>query len=135
MPEVPSGTSEPNEFVSDELLHFDYPGPNDSDLIIRTSDSHTFCALQLYVANSSPILRELIRSAPRADPSDTTHGDKPLPVVVKLSDRGAVIFSLLTFIFPVSPVLPATPEMIMELLSVAQKYQMDAVLTHIRGAV
>src|SRR6266404_2490199 len=132
MPEVPSGTSEPNEFVSDELLHFDYPGPNDSDLIIRTSDSHTFCALQLYVANSSPILRELIRSAPRTDPSDTTRGDK---VVVKLSDRGVVICSLLTFIFPVSPVLPATPEMIMELLSVAQKYQMDAVLTHIRGAV
>lgn len=55
--------------------------------------------------------------------------------VVQLPIEGAVLFSLLTYIFPVTPVLPSTDEHVMELLSVAQLYQMDVVLTHIRNHI
>ena len=58
----------------------------------------------------------------------------PLPVV-ELPENGAMLHSLLTLIFPVIPILPSTPEKIMELLAVAQKYQMDSVLNHIRSIV
>jgi len=55
--------------------------------------------------------------------------------VVQLPERGAILHILLTFIFPMTPLLPSTPAENMELLSVAQKYQMDSVLAHIRGSV
>ncbi len=126
---VPPETPEPNEVVSAETFHFDFPG---SDLVLRSCDSHDFCVLRLYIANISPILRELLQSAPHC--YDTTHGEEPLPVV-KLSERGTIISSLLTFIFPVAPVLPSTTEQIMELLAVAQKYQMDLASTFIRGTI
>ena len=129
MPIVRPGTPEPNEVVSAETLRFIFPG---SDIVLRSCDSHDFRVLKLYIANVSPVLRELLKSAP--NPSDTTHDEEPLPVV-KLSESGTIIFSLLTFIFPVASILPSTTEKIMELLSVAQKYQMDLVLTHIRGVI
>ena len=55
--------------------------------------------------------------------------------MVKLRESKATLYSLLTFIFPVTPILPPTTEKIMELLAVAQKYQMASVLSHIRGAI
>ncbi|KAF8262673.1 hypothetical protein EI94DRAFT_663142 [Lactarius quietus] len=58
----------------------------------------------------------------------------PLPEV-QLSESSTILSSLLTFIFPETPILPSTLEETMELLSVAQKYEMSSVLTHIRGAL
>jgi hypothetical protein len=52
--------------------------------------------------------------------------------VVQLPESGAILHNLLTFIFPVIPIVPSSTEKAMELLSVAQKYQMDSVLAHIR---
>jgi len=43
--------------------------------------------------------------------------------------------NLLTFLFPVTPLVPSTAENAMELLSVAQKYQMGSVLAHIRLSI
>ena len=54
---VPPGTPESNEVVSDETLHFDYPG---SDIILRLRDAHDFRVPKLFIINSSPVLRELI---------------------------------------------------------------------------
>ncbi|KAF8258127.1 hypothetical protein EI94DRAFT_1755556 [Lactarius quietus] len=129
---VRPGTIEQNE-VSDETLHFNYPG---SDIILRSSDSHNFRLPSLYIAICSPILRDLIQSV--SSTSDAPNGEElkqePLPVV-KLPESKATLYSLLTFIFPVTPILPPTAEKIMELLAVAQKYQMDSVLSHIRGAI
>ncbi|KAH8985657.1 hypothetical protein EDB86DRAFT_2328595 [Lactarius hatsudake] len=125
---VRPGTPAANEVVSDETLHFDFPG---SDVVLRSCDAHNFRVLKLYIANVSPVFRELFTNAPT---SDTTHGEESLPVV-ELPEGGAIIFNLLTFIFPIAPILPSTTEKIMELLSVAQKYQMDLVLAHIRGAI
>ncbi|KAH8985650.1 hypothetical protein EDB86DRAFT_2833064 [Lactarius hatsudake] len=110
--------SEPNEVVSDETLHFNYPG---SDIVLRTSDSHDFRVPKLNVDICSPVLRKLIRSV--SNPPDILNGALP---VVGLPERKATLYSLLTFIFPVAPVLPSTAKNIMELLAVAQKYQMDS---------
>ena len=127
-PESPA----PNEFVSEETLHFDYPG---SDIALRSCDSHNFRVPKLYIVNSSPVLRKLIRKLRNvSNTSDVLNGEEqePLPVV-KLPESGATLYNLLTFIFPVIPILPSTSEKVMELLAVAQKYQMDSVLSHIRG--
>ncbi|KAH9066089.1 hypothetical protein EDB83DRAFT_2675029 [Lactarius deliciosus] len=121
------GTPEPNGVVLDETLHFNYPG---SDIVLRTSDSHDFRVPKLNIDICSPILRNLIRSV--SNPPDVPNGALP---VVELPESKATLHSLLTFIFPVAPVLPSTTEKIIELLAVAQKYQMDSVMTHIRGAI
>ena len=118
-----------NEFVSDETLHFDYDG---SDVILRSHDRHDFRLLKLYIELCSPVLRNLIVS----NTSDASNCEEkePLPVI-KLPESKATLYNLLTFIFPVTPILPPSAEKIMELLAVAQKYQMDSVLSHIRGAI
>ncbi|KAH9166766.1 hypothetical protein EDB89DRAFT_1857100 [Lactarius sanguifluus] len=117
--------------ASDETLHFDFPG---SDIVLRSCDSHDFRVLKLYIVICSPVLQRVIQSV--SNTSGVPNGEKqePLPVVELLENKG-ILYSLLTFIFPVAPVLPSTTEKVMELLSVAQKYQMDSVMTHIRGAI
>jgi hypothetical protein len=110
----------------------DYP---DADIILCSRDSQEFRVLRMYITKSSPVLGELIKAA--SNPSDTpvsADAATPLPAV-QLPDSGALLSTLLTFIFPVPPVLPPTVEEIMELLSVAQKYEMNSVLAHIRGSV
>jgi hypothetical protein len=116
------------EILPEETLQFDYPG---SDIVFRSCDSHNFHAIKLYISNSSPVLRELMRAV--SNISDVANGEEPEPLpVVELPETGVTLHSLLTLIFPVVPILPSTSDKIMELLAVAQKYQMDSVLSHIR---
>jgi hypothetical protein len=110
-------------------LLFNHP---DADLILRSHDSHHFRVPKIYLTSSSPVLEELILRA--LDPPDTSCAATSLPVV-QLAERGAILHYLLTFIFAVTPLVPSTPEEIMELLSVAQRYQMGTALTHIRGSI
>jgi hypothetical protein len=112
-----------------ENILFDYPG---ADIVLRSYDSHIFHVPKLYIINSSPKLGELIHDALKS--SDTAHDEGSLPVV-KLSDAGVILHSLLTFIFPVSPILPSTTKETMQLLSVAQKYEMNSTLAHIRSNI
>jgi hypothetical protein len=51
--------------------------------------------------------------------------------VIQLTEGYATLSTLLTFVFPVPSVLPPTIEEILELLSVAQNYEMVATLTRI----
>ncbi|KAI9441839.1 hypothetical protein H4582DRAFT_2208535 [Lactarius indigo] len=95
----PPTTPGPNKAASEETLHFDFPG---SVIVLRSNDSHDFRVLKLYIVICSPVLREFIQSV--SNTSDVPNGE-----------------NLLTFIFPVAPVLPSTTEKIMELLAVAQK--------------
>ena len=127
-PPTPPPTPGPNEVVIDETL-FNYPG---SDIALRSCDCHDFHLPKLYILICSPVLGELIRSVSTTSDIPTIDGPEPLPVV-QLSESGATLYILLTFIFPVDPVLPSTSEKIMELLGVAEKYQMNSVATHIRG--
>jgi len=118
--------------TSDEPLAnllFEFRG---ADLILRSHDSQHFRVPKSYIVNSSPVLEEVIQKA--LDPPDAAHGEASLPVV-QLPESGAILHKLLTFIFPVTPVLPSTAEETMELLSVANKYQMVSVLVHIRNSI
>ncbi|KAH9174316.1 hypothetical protein EDB89DRAFT_564870 [Lactarius sanguifluus] len=94
-----------------------------ADIILRSSDSHDFRVQKLYVVDSSPVLAERI----------TAHGVGP--EVVQLPENCTILSTLLTFVFPVPSVLPSTIEQILELLSVAQKYEMTTTLDRIRDCV
>ena len=110
-------------------LLFDYPG---ADIILRSQGAHNFRVPKIYIENSSSVLSELIRKA--LDSPSTANVDAPLPVV-QLPKKGEIIHCLLTFIFPVTPLLPSTLEEVMELISDALAYQMDSVLSRIRDRI
>jgi hypothetical protein len=131
--------SSPSDSVTPlENLLFDYP---EADIIIRSCDSYEFRVLKLYIVHSSPVLGKKVSASPNSQPSSPdisaeAHVERDANVdglpVVSLPVSGAIICSLLTYVFPVSPVLPQTVEQTMELLSVAREYEMDVVLTQIR---
>ncbi|KAH9066070.1 hypothetical protein EDB83DRAFT_2675017 [Lactarius deliciosus] len=131
MPKVVPETPAPNVVVSNETFRFDYPG---SDIILRSCDSHNFRVPKLYIVNSSPVLRELLGSVSNTSGVSNGKEQEHFPVV-ELSESGAMLHSLLTFVLPIVPILPSTTERIMDLLAVAQKYQMDSIMAHIRGAI
>ena len=122
--EVPSPPSDLGEIPQNSPLHH----PN-ADLNLRSYDHYEFRVLKLYITEASPVLRGIIQSA-LLTASNTTS----LPSV-KLSDSGATLSSLLSFILPMPPVLPSTVEQTMLLLSAAQKYQMDFILGYIRVVI
>ncbi|KAI9441863.1 hypothetical protein H4582DRAFT_2208570 [Lactarius indigo] len=107
----------------------------DADIILRSSECHEFRVPKLYIINSSPVLEKLIQTS--SNPSDMAApvGHEPSPATIQLKENHAILSSLITFIFPVSPALPPSIEQTMELLSVAQKYKMDTVLIHIRDRI
>ena len=117
---------------SPEVVLFDYP---DTDVILHSRGSQMFCVLKIYIINSSSALGELIQAASDI-PGAARSASAPIRLPqVQLSESSAILSSLLTFIFPVTPVLPSTLEETMELLSVAQKYEMTSVLIHNRGSL
>jgi hypothetical protein len=105
----------------------DYPG---ADIILRTQDSHHLRVPKIFITLNSPVLDELVRRTLHS-PGDA-NDEASLPEV-QLPESGKTLRYLLTFILPVFPAIPPTYEETMELLSVAQKYQMEAVLVHIRN--
>jgi hypothetical protein len=123
--EAPSTTDRRHLVIS----LFDHPG---ADIVLRSQDSHHIQVPKIYVVNSSPVLGELIQKA--SDSPRTANAGVSLPVV-QLPETGEILHCLLTFIFPVTPRMPSTLEEVMELLSVAQKYQMGTALSHIRASV
>ncbi|KAF8491521.1 hypothetical protein F5888DRAFT_1054043 [Russula emetica] len=110
-------------------LLFDYPG---ADIILRSQDAYHFRVPKTSIINSSPILGEQIRK--HLDSSGATNAEVSL-TAIPLPESGKILHCLLTFIFFVTPVIPSTHEETMELLSVAQRYQMETALIHIRGTV
>ena len=137
-----TGTSPSGPLISLENLLFNFP---EADIILRSRDSYEFRVLKHCIVHSSPILREKLSLSPDPQPRQNAsliHAESNVEGtaanaldVVQLPVEGAILFSLLTYIFPVPPVLPSTVEPIMELLSVAQMYKMDVALTHIRNHI
>jgi hypothetical protein len=112
------------------LFDRDYPGAN---IILRSNDSHHFRVPKIYIINSSPVLGERIRRI--LDPSRTVEkADASLPVV-QLPESSEILYCLLTFVFPLTPLVPSNLGEIMKLLSVAQEYKMGTVLIHIRRTI
>jgi hypothetical protein len=117
-----------------ELSFLDDP---DADIIVRSGDFQEVRTLRVYLIKYSPVLNGLIQSEssvidfPRS-PTSLHAGALPY---IQLAEHGTILSSLLSFILPVPFNLPSTTEEIMELLSVAQKYEMDSTLAHIRVAI
>src|SRR6266702_2555993 len=137
MATVPPDTSYPqpeaNPDESPQVL-FDDP---DADVVLRSGDSQTFRVLKLYIIRSSTVLGELIRVASKASgtaSANSASAGTRLPEV-QLYDSGTILSCLLTFIFPIPSVLPSSLDERMELLSVAQKYEMNSMIDHIRGSL
>jgi hypothetical protein len=132
-PEISSSVSNKDGYFLVEKP-VDYPN-HDADIILRSNDSHDFHVPKLLIIKNSPVLDKLIQAT--SDPptsSISTDSGAPLPVV-HISETGAILHSLLTFILPVSPELPETAEKSLNLLSVAQKYEMGHILARIRGSI
>ncbi|KAF8491475.1 hypothetical protein F5888DRAFT_1620043, partial [Russula emetica] len=129
MSTVPTGEASTTDEPLENLL-FDYPG---ADIVLRSQDSHHFRVPKIYIINSSPVLGELIQRA-LDSPRTVAKAEVSLPVV-QLPECSEILRCLLTFIFPLIPLVPSTPEEIMNLLSVAQEYKMGTVLIHIRGSI
>ena len=129
-------TAPPCSVISLESLLLDYP---EGAVILRSKDSYEFRVPKHFIIHSFPILREEMLILPNPQPSASVDfaesdvkestGTANALRVVQLPVNSTILFSLLTYIFPVPPILPPTIEQIMELLSVAQKYKMDVVLT------
>ena len=135
MSTAPTETSSSGSVTSLENLLFDYP---EADVILRSRDSYEFRVLKLYIVHSSPILGDQLLLSPNSqlESASSVEGTAVnVPCVVQLPVDGAILLSLLSYIFPVQSILPSTEEQIMELLSVAQMYKMDVVLTHIRNHI
>jgi hypothetical protein len=124
------------------LLLLDYP---EEAIILRSQDSYDFRVPKLYIMHSSPVLREELLISPNPQPGVSvisaesdfkgSTGTANAHQVLQLPVNSTILISLLTYIFPVPPILPSTTEQVMGLLSVAQMYKMDAVLTHIRNHI
>ncbi|KAF8491519.1 hypothetical protein F5888DRAFT_1053918 [Russula emetica] len=128
MSTVPSdATSTIDEPLANLLL--DYPG---ADIILRSQDSHHLRVPKIFIIHNSPVLNELVRRI--LDSPGNANAEASLPVV-QLPESGKILRHLLTFILPVFPATLPNHEETMELLSAAQKYQMESVLTHIRGSI
>ena len=106
----------------------------EADIILRSSNLRDFRVLKLFITKSSPVLDRLMQTTSNSTVSAPSTSTVPLPVL-HVSENGAILYSLLTFVLPMPPVLPPSVEETLELLSVAQKYEMNHVLTHIRGSI
>ncbi|KAH8983098.1 hypothetical protein EDB92DRAFT_1611016 [Lactarius akahatsu] len=109
----------------------------DANVVLRSGDSQIFRVPKLYIIRSSTVLGELIRAASEtfgAASAGFSSAGARLPEV-QLYDRGTILSCLLTFILSVPSILPSSLDEKMELLSVAQKYEMSSVMDHIRGSL
>lgn|SRR6267142_233716 len=125
-PLSPSATSSSDVFP--ENLLFD---DSDADIILQSCDHHEFRLLKLHIIKVSPVLQDRLQSASSSHAKNVTAS---LPSI-QLSESGATLSCLLTFILPMVPVIPSTIEQTMILLWTAQKYQMDPILSRIRAVL
>ena len=126
--DISSSPSSLGEIPENSL--FDDP---DADIVLRSCDHREFRVLKLSVIKASPVLRAAIQSALSSPTASTTPG--PSLPSIQLSDSGATLSSLLSFILPMASVLPSTIEETMLLLSAAQKYRMAFILGYIRAVI
>ena len=103
---------------------------SDASIIVRSSDQVDFRVHKSVLAVSSPFFKDLL-SLPQ--PSDGEHVDG-LPVVALPEDAG-LLNSLISLLYPISPVIPDSYKKVFALLAVCQKYEMEEVQFNIRVAV
>lgn len=102
----------------------------DASIILRSSDEANFRVHKSVLAISSPFFKTLL-SLPQPPDDELVDG---LPVVA-LSEDAGLLNSLISLLYPISPVIPSSYEKVFALLAACQKYEMDAVQSNIRAAV
>jgi len=82
------------------------------------------------LAVSSPFFKDLL-SLPQPPDGELVDG---LPVVA-LSEDADLLNSLVSLLYPVSPVIPSSYEKVFALLAACQKYDMESVQSNIRAGI
>src|SRR5580698_1865427 len=102
----------------------------DASIIVRSSDQANFRVHKSVLAMSSPFFKDLL-SLPQPPESELVDG---LPVVALPEDAGP-LNSLISLLYPITPVIPDSYQKVFALLAVCQKYEMESVQSSIRSAI
>ena len=108
-------------------LYLDLP---DANIIVRSSDKAYFRVDKSVLAMSSPFFKDLL-SLPQPPDAENVDG---LPVVTLPEDAG-LLNSLISLLYPITPVIPDSYQKVFALLAVCQKYEMDSVQSVIRAMI
>ena len=102
----------------------------EASIIVRSSDQVNFRVHKSVLALSSPFFKDLL-SLPQPSDGELVDG---LPVVA-LPEGAGLLNSLISFLYPVTPVIPDSYQKVFALLAVCQKYEMESVQSNIRSAI
>jgi hypothetical protein len=102
----------------------------EASIIVRSSDQVDFRIHKLVLAISSPFFKDLL-SLPQPPDAEVVDG---LPVV-PLPESAGLLNSLISLLYPISPVIPDSYQKAFALLAVCQKYEMESVQSYIRFAI
>ena len=105
--------------ISSVPLCLDLP---EASIIIRSSDQVDFRAHKSVLAISSPFFKDLL-SLPQPPDAEIVDG---LPVVA-LPEDASLLNSLISLLYPLTPVIPDSYQKVLALLAVCKKYEMEAV--------
>jgi hypothetical protein len=108
-------------------LSLDLP---EASIILRSSDQVNFRVHKLVLAMSSPFFKDLL-SLPQPPDAEIVDG---LPVVA-LPEHAGLLNSLISFLYPITPVIPDSYQKVFALLAVCQKYEIESVQFFIRTAI
>jgi len=103
---------------------------SEADVVVRSSDRADFPVHKAILASSSPVFRDMF-SLPQS-PNSQSVGRLP---VVDISEDAELVRSLITVLYPIPSEIPASYDRTLALLAAAQKYDMGAVQSSIRGEV
>jgi hypothetical protein len=101
----------------------------DSNIIIRSSDQVNFRVHKSLLVLSSPFFKSLLSPQPYV--GEFMDG---LPVV-QLSEDVDLVNSLVSLLYPTTPIIPSSYEKVFALLAVCQKYDMTSIQSHIRAEI
>jgi len=102
----------------------------EASIILRSSDHAHFRVHKSLLAMSSPFFKDLL-SLPQPSDGELVDG---LPVVALPEDAG-LLNSLISLLYPITPVIPDSYQKVFALLAVCQKYEMESVQSHIRSVI
>ncbi|KAH9069795.1 hypothetical protein EDB83DRAFT_405736, partial [Lactarius deliciosus] len=104
--------------------------PSDANIIVRSSDKINFHVRKSLLAMSSPFFKDLL-SLPQPPDDELVDG---LPVI-QLSEDADLLNSLISLLYPISPIIPDSYEKVFALLAACQKYDMESVQSNIRAGI
>jgi hypothetical protein len=102
----------------------------EASIVVRSSDQVNFHVHKPVLAMSSPFFKDLL-SLPQPSDGELVNG---LPVIALPEDAG-LLNSLISLLYPITPVIPDSYQKVFALLAVCQKYEMEEVQFNIRLAV